>query len=98
MADLSELLLIAIIVVIVIFYIWYSSSAVRRKPVTGRESLVGAKGFVHSETMAPNGEVSIEGVIWRARAANQTQTFKKGDRIVVDKVEHLSLIVEPDKY
>jgi membrane protein implicated in regulation of membrane protease activity len=68
----------------------------RRKPVTGQESLVGAKGTVFSDTLASGGEVSVNGVIWRARLANPNlSSLKKGDGVTVTMVEGLTLIVVP---
>jgi membrane protein implicated in regulation of membrane protease activity len=92
------IVLIVIVAVIVIVYVWYLFWALRKKPATGVESLVGAKGVVYSETLATEGEVSINGVIWRARLANpSTGPLKKGEEIVVSRFEELTLIVELKK-
>lgn len=81
--------------VIIAIFAWYAISLFRKKPVTGAESLIDAKGVVHSDDLAPDGEVSINGVIWRAHlidsAGNQ---LKKGDPIIVKKIEELTLMVE----
>jgi membrane protein implicated in regulation of membrane protease activity len=66
----------------------------RKKSFTGQESLVGAKAFVYSEVLNPEGEVSVDGLIWRARLANTgCGPLKKGDDVVVSKVEGLTLLV-----
>lgn len=91
----SEILLIVVVGGVVAVYVWYVFWALRKKPVTGVESLVGAKGVVHSETLAPEGEVRIKGVIWKARLANPSESpLKKGEGIVVRKFEELTLIVD----
>lgn len=95
MIDLSTIVLSAVAALIIIIFAWYAISLFRKKPVTGAESLVDAKGIVHSEKLAPDGEVSINGVVWRAHLANSKSTeLKKGDSVTVKKVEELTLIVE----
>jgi membrane protein implicated in regulation of membrane protease activity len=66
----------------------------RKKSFTGEESLVGARASVYSETLSPIGEVSVDGVVWRARLGNTgSGPLKKGDEVLVTKVEGLTLIV-----
>ncbi len=85
---------VAIAIIIAIFA-WYAISLFRKKPVTGSESLIDAKGVVHSDELAPDGEVSINGVIWRAHLVDPTGgQLKKGDPIIVRKIEELTLMVE----
>jgi membrane protein implicated in regulation of membrane protease activity len=67
----------------------------RKKPFTGEESLVGARASVYSEVLNPEGEVSVDGLIWKARLANtEYGPFKKGDALMVNKVEGLTLVVK----
>jgi membrane-bound serine protease (ClpP class) len=77
-------------------YARYIGSTLRKKPVTGQESLVGTKGVVYSETLGPEGEATVNGVIWHARLANPNLApLKKGDSITVTRVEGLTVIVVP---
>ncbi len=94
MVNLLEVFLIAVVVVVFGFYAWYASTVLKKKPVTGAESLVGARGLVSSETISPMGEVNINGVIWRARLKNPSDHLKKGDEIVVNRVDDITLIVD----
>ena len=56
--------------------------------------MVGAKASVYSEMLNPEGEVSVDGVVWRARLANTgIGPLKKGDDVMVTKVEGLTLLV-----
>ncbi len=97
MVDLAEVLVLAIIGAVIVFYIWYASPVIRKKPVTGAESLVGAKGVVYSDRLNPDGEVGIDGVIWKASLANpSTGPLKRNDPIVVSRVDDLTLIVDRD--
>jgi membrane protein implicated in regulation of membrane protease activity len=95
MVDLPEAVLILIIVGVAAFYAWYAFPVIRKKPVTGAESLVGAKGIVYSERLDSDGEVSIDGVIWRACLAETTAgPLKRGDAVTVKGVEDLMLIID----
>lgn len=94
-ADATYLLLVVLAAAIAVFYVWYAYSSVRKKPLTGREGLVGAKGIVYSETLAREGEVSIDGVIWKASLADLSlRELKKRDEVVVRRVQDLTLFVE----
>jgi membrane protein implicated in regulation of membrane protease activity len=96
LVDFTEIAVLIIIVAIGALYAWYASTVIRKKPVTGAESLVGARGVVCSETLCPEGEVSMDGVIWRASLANSGgPCMKKGQNIIVDRVEGLTLMVKP---
>jgi membrane protein implicated in regulation of membrane protease activity len=67
----------------------------RKKSFTGEESLVGAKAFVYSNTLTPEGEVSVDGVIWRARLGKASiGPLKKGDHVIITQVEGLTLLVD----
>ena len=67
----------------------------RDEPVrTGAEELVGAFAEVRS-ALDPEGQVWIEGALWRARADGDGGPIRLGDRVRVDAVEGLTLIVRP---
>jgi len=82
--------------VIVFFLLFYYFRkirwAVEEKTHTGPESLVGKTGIVTRE-LNPQGEVRIEGIIWKARSSNG-QTIETGQIVVVKKIENISLVVE----
>ena len=78
-------------------YARYVGRALRSKPVTGKESLEGRKGMVYSESLSSEGgEVRVEGLVWRARLQNGGSELKRGDGVVVTRVEGLTLVVGPD--
>lgn len=64
----------------------------RRKPVTGREGLIGERGIVRSP-LAPEGMVMVHGELWRARSRTEVPA---GAGIRVREVHGLFLEVEPD--
>jgi membrane-bound serine protease (ClpP class) len=71
-------------------------AAHRDEPVrTGSEELVGAIAEARS-ALDPEGQVWIEGALWRARTANGGGSIRLGDRVRVDAVDGLTLIVRPE--
>jgi membrane-bound serine protease (ClpP class) len=64
----------------------------RRKPVTGREGLIGEHGVVRSP-LTPEGMVLVHGELWRARSHTQ---LPAGSDIRVRQVHGLLLEVEPE--
>lgn len=69
-------------------YVWYSK---RRRATTGAEGLVGVAG-VAVTVCNPEGLIRVEGELWTAVCAEGAQP---GDRVVVQRVEGLTLIVAP---
>jgi membrane-bound serine protease (ClpP class) len=70
-------------------------AAHRDQPVkTGYEELVGDLGEVR-EPLDPEGQVFIEGALWRARVANRGSRIDVGNRVRVKSVDGLTLVVEP---
>ena len=71
-------------------------AAHREEPVrTGSEELVGASAEVRS-TLDPEGQVWVEGALWGARLAGGNGRIGVGDRVTVDAVEGLTLVVRPE--
>lgn len=68
----------------------------REQPVrTGAEELVGSIAEARS-TLDPTGQVWAAGTIWSARVANGSGRINLGDRVRVDAVEGLTLVVRPE--
>lgn len=90
-----EIGLLILVGAILAVYARYIGSTIRKKPVTGRESLVGKEGKVYSDVSASGGEVSIDGVIWKAALANPSAgPIAKGEPITVRQVNGLTLVVD----
>jgi len=68
-----------------------AASAHRRKVVTGSEGLVGAKGVAET-ALEPMGTVRVEGELWKAKA---TEPVARGETVVVESIEGLTLSVRP---
>jgi len=68
-------------------------AAHREEPVrTGSEELIGAVAEARG-TLDPEGQVWAGGTIWAARLANGEGTVRLGDRVRIDAVEGLTLVV-----
>jgi membrane-bound serine protease (ClpP class) len=62
---------------------------------TGTEELIGSVAEARS-TLDPEGQVWAAGTIWSARVAEGAGPFRLGDRVRVDAVEGLTLVVGPE--
>lgn len=69
----------------------------RDQPVRGgHEELIGASAEVRTPP-DPDGQVALGGAIWRARLAGDGGRLRPGDRVTVEAVEGLTLVVRPEK-
>ena|SRR5687767_14646446 len=84
-----RILAIAVVAGIEIFeiLIWLRWRKVRA--TTGAEGIVGMTGRVLSD-LAPTGQVSVKGQIWKATSAEELRT---GEDVVVDGIQGLELRV-----
>jgi membrane-bound serine protease (ClpP class) len=71
-------------------------AAHRESPVrTGTEELLGALAEARSP-IDPEGRVWLEGTLWAARLADGAAPARPGDRVRVEAVEGLTLVVRPE--
>ncbi|HEU4972369.1 MAG TPA: NfeD family protein [Gaiellaceae bacterium] len=68
--------------------LWYSK---RRRSSVGSQTLVGLTGVAIGD-LQPDGQVRVDGEIWRARCAAGCEA---GSTVVVRAVDGLTLEVEP---
>jgi membrane-bound ClpP family serine protease len=67
----------------------------RSEPVqTGTEELIGSIAEARS-ALSPEGRVWAGGTVWSARLPNGAGTVRPGDRVRIDAVEGLTLVVRP---
>jgi membrane-bound serine protease (ClpP class) len=70
-------------------------AAHREQPVrAGHEELIGAPAEVRT-SLDPEGQVWIEGALWRARLIGDGAVLRPGDRVTVEAIEGLTLVVRP---
>ena len=68
----------------------------RDEPVrTGSEELVGRLAEART-ALDPAGQVWIEGALWGARLADGAGRCQPGDRVTVEAIEGLTLVVRPE--
>lgn len=83
---------IAVVGVVAGLYIrWVVGPMRKKKVMAGPESIIGSVGVALTD-LNPEGEVRVEGLVWRARS---TSPVKAGARVRVVSREGLTLIVEP---
>ncbi len=69
----------------------------RDQPVRGgQEELIGAGAEVRTPP-DPEGQVAIAGAIWRARRVGDGAPLRPGDRVTVEAVEGLTLVVRSEE-
>jgi membrane-bound ClpP family serine protease len=69
----------------------------RDQPVRGgHEELIGASAEVRTPP-DPEGQVALGGAIWRARQVGDGTRLRPGDRVTVEAVEGLTLVVRPEE-
>lgn len=66
-------------------------SAQRRKPVTGREGILGEIGEAVDHFTKGRGQIAVHGEIWDAFSEN---AIRKGDRVKVTGLENLKIFVD----
>jgi membrane-bound serine protease (ClpP class) len=67
----------------------------RDEPVrTGWEELIGREAEVR-EPLDPSGQVWIEGALWRAKVDDGEPAIGLGNRVLIESVDGLTLIVKP---
>jgi membrane protein implicated in regulation of membrane protease activity len=71
-----------------VLFVWWSK---RRRAAVGVDALVGKVG-VATSALWPEGQVRVNGEIWRARCAGGCDA---GTKVVVRSVEGLTLVVDP---
>jgi membrane-bound serine protease (ClpP class) len=71
-------------------------AAHRNQPVrTGYEELAGAIAVARS-SLDPEGQVFLQGAIWHARLRGGKDRVAAGDRVRVESVDGLTLVVRPE--
>lgn len=89
--DLMLFLIIVIGIVIGLYIRWILGPLKRRTKLTGPESLIGQTGIAITD-LKPEGEVKVEGIIWRAKSVSGD--ILKNEIVKVKDVKNLTLIVE----
>lgn len=92
--DLILFLVIIIGIIVGLYIRWIVGPLKRRAKLTGPESLIGQTGIAITD-LKPDGEVKVDGIIWRARSISGD--ILKNETIKVREMKNLTLIVEKVK-
>lgn len=74
-----------------LFIVGMGVKAMRRRPVTGREEMVGLVGIVKT-ALTPHGQLAVHGELWEAVSE---QPLQPGDEAEVVRIDGLRLQVKP---
>ena len=89
--SLSVILTVAVVTVLFFaFVVGAGYRALRRRPVTGQEGLVGERGVALTELGGKDGRIFVHGEYWAAEA---DERIEKGAPVVVDRVDGMRLRV-----
>ena len=83
--------ILTIILVLIVAFMAYIFLPQLKTPATGVEGMIGLPG-ISLEALDPIGQVRIKGEIWNGESANET--IKEGEKIIVEKVKNLNLVVK----
>ncbi|MGA6826002.1 NfeD family protein [Nitrospira sp. NS4] len=82
---------VALVAAFSLFIVSMGVRAMRRRPVTGREEMVGLVGIVKT-ALTPHGQLAVHGELWEATSEKPLQP---GDEAEVTRVDGLRLHVTP---
>ena len=82
---------VALVAAFSLFIVGMGVRAMRRRPVTGREEMVGLVGIVKT-ALTPHGQLAVHGELWEATSEKPLQP---GDEAEVTRVDGLRLHVTP---
>ena len=91
---ISSGVILTIVVATGIFFIFAVTKGIKiqwKKPISGKESLVGMIGTARTH-LNPGGQIFINGELWQATVFDGTH-IKKGEKVIVISLEGLRLVV-----
>ncbi|HEY2924453.1 MAG TPA: NfeD family protein, partial [Candidatus Eisenbacteria bacterium] len=89
--SLSVILTVAVVTVLFFaFVVGAGFRALRRKPLTGSEGLLGERGVALTELGSREGRIFVHGENW---AAESNERIEQGAPVVVDRVDGMRLRV-----
>ncbi|MDO4455018.1 MAG: NfeD family protein [Eubacteriales bacterium] len=93
---LQIVLFFGISILLLIFTRPFAVHYINKNPArTNADSLIGKTGIVTEEisNLESKGQVQIQGQIWTARSAKEEATMKPGEKVVVEEIRGVKLIV-----
>lgn len=93
---LQIILFFGVSILLLIFTRPFAVHYINKNPArTNADSLIGKTGIVTEEisNLESQGQVQIQGQIWTARSAKEEVTMKPGEKVVVEEIRGVKLIV-----
>ena len=76
---------------VVFSFVWRAYDKPRPGDVT---SLIGTQGIAE-ERLDPSGYVRVHGELWRAEVIGKTMAIEKGQTVLIERADGLTLLVKP---
>jgi membrane-bound serine protease (ClpP class) len=70
--------------------------AQREEPTRGGSDLIGLSAEART-ALDPGGQVWVEGALWSARLLDDAAPLQPGDRVTVEAIDGLTLLVRPEE-
>lgn len=99
LADIAGPALITLGLLSVVTFYFVGRKVVRAQqegPRRGGSDLIGLTAEARS-TLDPTGQVWIEGALWSARLVEDARPLRPGDRVMVEAIDGLTLLVRPEE-
>ena len=77
--------------VLVFSFVWRAYDKPRPGDVT---SLIGTQGIAE-ELLDPSGYIRVHGELWRAEVTGKTMAIEKGQTVLIERADGLTLLVKP---
>ena len=77
--------------VLVFSFVWRAYDKPRPGDVT---SLIGTQGIAE-ELLDPSGYIRVHGELWRAEVIGKTMAIEKGQAVLIERADGLTLLVKP---
>jgi membrane-bound ClpP family serine protease len=92
----GALIAVAVVSAITLYFVARKVYAVHRNqpPLAGTEEMIGSSAEARTG-VAPTGQVFTRGTLWSARLADGAEPAQAGDKVVVEAIDGLTLVVRP---
>lgn len=90
----GALIALAVVSGITLYFVARKVYAAQRNqpPLAGTEEMIGGVAEARTE-VAPRGQVFTRGTLWSARLADGAEPVRPGDRVTVEAIDGLTLVV-----
>ena len=85
--------MVIVTALIFVFIVGYAIRAQFKKPVTGKEGMIGSVGIARGD-LDSQGKIQIHGEIWNAINQFPDHPIKEGEEVEVIRVEGMRLVVK----